>query len=467
MIELKTNLLPYQLQAVEKLTPIKVGALYMEMGTGKTRTALEMIKRRHDAGKIDRVLWLCPVSVMVNLYRDLKKHADGFENIIKIRGIESLSSSMRIYAELECYVRLGRTMLVVDESNLVKNHKAMRTRRIMALGKLCPYRIILNGTPVSRNEADLFAQWYILDWRILGYQSYWSFAKNHLEFDEKFTHKVRRVLNIDYLTDKIAPYSFMVKKSDCLPLPSKRARVVHFAMTDEQEEHYIETRDEFLRMLLNIGEDLGDAAIYRTFTALQEVSSGRRIVTDPEKPIRHEPMFKKPEENPRVQCLLDQIQGMEGKVIIWIKFTHELQDIYTVLSERYGLDAVAVFYGALGKRKRQLELDKFMGTARFLIANKSCAGYGLNLQFCHQAIYYNNDWNWATRAQSEDRLHRIGQDLDVELIDLCSWSSIDGRILDCLSRKENMADVFRAELKNRNAMQWLRCEDLKEGMVNA
>lgn len=46
MIELKTGLFPHQARAVEKLLPIKVGALYMEMGTGKTRTTLEMIKRR-------------------------------------------------------------------------------------------------------------------------------------------------------------------------------------------------------------------------------------------------------------------------------------------------------------------------------------------------------------------------------------------------------------------------------------
>ena len=462
MIELKTSLLPYQRQAVEKLMPIKVGALYMEMGTGKTRTALEMIKRRHDAGKIDRVLWLCPVSVMVNLYRDLKKHADGFEKIIKIRGIESLSSSIALYAQLEDYVCAGKTMLVVDESSLIKNPKAIRSRRIMALGKLCIYRIILNGTPVSRNEADLFAQWYLLDWRILGYQSYWSFANNHLEFDEKFKHKIRRVLNMDYLTDKIAPYSFMVKKEDCLPLPMKRARIAYYSMTEEQEAHYDQQKDKFLAMLLRIGDDLGESAIYRTFTALQEISSGRRIVTEPEDRIRHEPMFENPEDNPRIQCLLSQIEELDGKIIIWIKFTHELLDIAQVLASRYGTDAVALFYGELGRKKRQMELDKFRDSARFLIANKSCAGYGLNLQFCNQAIYYNNDWDWATRAQSEDRMHRMGQEKDVILIDVCSWSSIDGRILDCLSRKENMADSFRRELKNRNAAKWLRFGDLEE-----
>lgn len=55
-MEFITGLFPYQEEAVEKLSHVKVGALYMEMGTGKTRTALELIKRRLDAGKVEQAL---------------------------------------------------------------------------------------------------------------------------------------------------------------------------------------------------------------------------------------------------------------------------------------------------------------------------------------------------------------------------------------------------------------------------
>ena len=89
---------------MEKLLPIKVGALYMEMGTGKTRTALEMIKRRQESGKIDRVLWLCPCSVKTSLRADIKKHAEGALSFIAIHGIESLSSSVSLYAALDHFI---------------------------------------------------------------------------------------------------------------------------------------------------------------------------------------------------------------------------------------------------------------------------------------------------------------------------------------------------------------------------
>ena len=65
-MEFLTDLLPHQVSAVDKLKKLKVGALFMEQGTGKTRTALELVQIRLNKGKIDHVLWLCPCSVKEN-----------------------------------------------------------------------------------------------------------------------------------------------------------------------------------------------------------------------------------------------------------------------------------------------------------------------------------------------------------------------------------------------------------------
>ena len=202
-MKLITNLYDHQRKAVEKLERITIGALYMEQGTGKTRTALELIKKRLDAGKVGKVLWLCPCSVKENLRRDLLKHCSDI-SMITICGIETLSSSIRVNSELLDMVQNNKVYLIVDESNLVKNHRAKRTQNITRLAGYCKYKLILNGTPISKCEKDLFSQWYILDWRILGYKSFWSFAANHLEYDERVPGKINRCLNIDYLVRKIA-----------------------------------------------------------------------------------------------------------------------------------------------------------------------------------------------------------------------------------------------------------------------
>lgn len=456
-MKLRTDLYPWQQAAVDKLIRIRVGALYMEMGTGKTRTALEIIQRRIAAGKLDHVLWLCPCSVRENLKADILKHAEGALASIAIYGIESLSSSIRLYETLLRYVDARRTMLIVDESNLIKNHKAIRTQRITELASRCPYRLILNGTPVSRSEADLFAQWYLLDWRILGYRSFWSFAANHLEYDPEIPGKVRRTLNTDYLIEKVSPYSYQVSREDCFALPGKRYHQYGMFMTDEQTAHYSEVVDSMIEQL----DERRPETIYRMFSAAQAIISGLKV-EDEGGHITTAPMFADPRENPRVDALLDLIEAFEPgeKAIIFCKYTHEIESILRVLP------GSIPFYGKVPQRERQANLAAFKADARFLVANKACAGYGLNLQHCHKVIYYSNDWDWATRIQSEDRVYRLGQEHAVDVYDIAAYGTLDQKILRCLARKESLEDAIKRELKSSNGVKeakgkyrrWLRGE---------
>lgn len=434
------------MEAVKKLLPLRIGALYMEMGTGKTRVALELISERAKKKKLKKVLWLCPCSVKKNLVIDLDKHCNRWEDLIKIAGIESMSQSDRVFLETLKYVD-ENTMVIVDESNLVKNFFAKRTKRITELGKLSKYRLILNGTPISKNEADLYAQWFFLDQRVFGYRTFWSFAANHLEYDEN--KRVRRVLNTDYLTDKIAPYSVSIKKNDVLKLKGKRVFKEVYPLTYEQVEHYNEVMD----MLLSEVDEFEPHTIYRLFTGLQLVTSGRRVYQE-ENHIKSVPFFDDPKSNPRIRKISEIIDSLDGKVIIWVKYRHESQEIQSVLPE----GSYAIGTGEKTVKAREKELDRFRNdeNCRFLIANKVCGGYGLNLQFCHQAIYYNNDFNFATRAQSEDRIHRIGQEYEVDIYDICAFSKIDVRILSCLERKESLCDAMKEQIKIKaNLKDWL------------
>lgn len=74
MISLKYPLYPHQEKAYEKLKHLKVGALTMDMGTGKTRTMLEIIKDKYNNDKIDKILWLCPCSAKVNIKESWKSN---------------------------------------------------------------------------------------------------------------------------------------------------------------------------------------------------------------------------------------------------------------------------------------------------------------------------------------------------------------------------------------------------------
>lgn len=455
-----TSLLPWQERAVEKLLGIRVGALYMEQGTGKTRTAVEIIHRRKE--RIDRVLWLCPCSIIDSIKADISKHCEWDQERLWVYGIESLSSSLRLYDKLLKFVSSGTCMMVVDESNLVKNDLAIRTRNIIRLGSKCRYRLILNGTPITRSMADLYAQWYLLDWRILGYRSFYRFAANHLEFDPNRPGRIVRAHNVDYITEKIAPYCYQVTREECLDLPDKVYEIVPVFLSDEQDRHYDEISEQMLFQL----DELEPETIYRMFAALQAVIAGQ-YVHDDGKHFTTSPMFADPMENPRIRGLMYLLSTRieDEKCIIFCKYTFEIDTICGILGEK----AVS-FTGDVPQKRRKEIIDSFAGVKQYFVANKTCAGYGLNLQFCRNVVYYSNDWNLGTRLQSEDRVHRIGQDQIVNIYDIVAERTLDVRILDCLRRKESLMDALRREIDAHKddkdkLMQWIKgVRDVGKGL---
>lgn len=419
----------------------------MEMGTGKTRTALELIHKRYEAGKLDKVLWFCPCSVKENLRKDLDRHADDWLNLISMCGIESMSTSVRINSQMYGMIT-DKTMLIVDESNLVKNFNALRTKHIQRLADRCKYRMILNGTPISRSYADLFSQWMLLDWRVLGYKSFYSFAANHVIWDKRVRGRIDHCVNVDYLGEKIEPYAFQVRKKDVLDLPDKTENCIYFDLTKAQCDHYWSVSEQLLTDL----DEQKPATIYRLFSALLAITSGLRVVFEKNDHFRTEPFFKDPLDNPRLQELKDLLERLEGKAIIYCRYLNDVHEILELLG-----DTAVSFCGEDSQKKRAGNLKKFEENTKYLVAMQGSAGYGLNLQFCSNLIYYSNDWNLAVRKQSEDRVHRIGQTHEVQIYDLCADNTLDLRVIACLRKKESMLQDFKALLKStRDFKAWLK-----------
>ena len=118
-------------------------------------------------------------------------------------------------------------------------------------------------------------------------------------------------------------------------------------------------------------------------------------------------------------------------------------------------------------QKRQNNLDLFQTTSQYLVANKQCGAYGLNLQFCSYIIFYSNDWDYGTRSQAEDRVHRIGQTENVHIVDICAADTLDERILKCLDKKENLVDSIREEIeenkdKEDELYSWITKKDWRK-----
>lgn len=439
-----STLLEHQKPAVCKLIRSRVGALFMDMGTGKTRTTIEFAKLRQS--RIGKVVWFCPVSLKETICYEIKKHTDSdsiyvfddktdVDNVPKafwyIIGIESMSASARIVLTAN-RLMTTRTFAVVDESSYIKGHNSLRTLRITYLAKNAKYRMILTGTPLSQGVVDLYAQMRFLSPEILGYRSFYSFAANHLEYSEKYPGMIIKAHNIGLLAHKVQPYVYQVTKDECLDLLPKLYDSRYFSMTYEQREYYEQAKWEILMSAPD--DEIDSYVIFQLFTVLQQIISGYWNREGKIIEINHM----------RLSVLRDVLSNIpaEAKVIIWCKYRYSIRQI----TELLGNEAV-LYYGDLSEKERNKELARFRKDKRFLVASMACGGHGLNLTESYYTIFYENCFKYSQRIQAEDRQHRIGQTKRVTYVDLVCRNSIDERIQDALVTKGNVVEEFKRKVE--------------------
>lgn len=452
-MKLKTKLMEHQQKAFDKLHELKVSALFMDMGTGKTRTAIEFIKKREH--KIDKVIWFCPVSAKKEIKNDILKHTHLknksiyiFNNktnpknipdcLVYIIGIRSMSRSTRIISTVNKIVT-ENSFIVVDESHYIKGFNSACTKWITRIGERAKYRLILTGTPISQGIVDLYAQMKFLSPKILGYNSFYSFAANHLEYSEKYPGLIVKAHNIEHITERIKPFIYQITKEECLDLPKKIYKRFWFNMSHEQREYYDYIKDMFLSKI-EYEEIIDSFLIFQLFSALQQVVSGYHHDTKTKKII----IFK----HNRINILNEILNEIpeDKKIIIWAKYNYDIKQIQKHILNNYNNNKISLFYGKLNEKQRQEQLELFRKENRFFLATQSCGGQVITLNEATHTIFYNNEFKYANRIQAEDRNHRIGQTNSVVYSDILCDHSIDTLINDNLSKKQNIVESFKSQI---------------------
>lgn len=457
-MNLRTSLYRHQEAAVTHVMPTRVAGLFMDMGTGKTRSAIELVARRR--ARIDRILWFCPVTLKDTIRQEILKHTDArpadicvFDDHTHMRnippadwyviGIESLSSSDRVVLTANELIS-DQTYVIVDESSYIKGPHARRTERLTVMSERSRYRLALTGTPLSQGVVDLYAQMRFLSPQILGFKSFYSFAANHLEYSARFPGMITRALRVEQLAAKIAPYVYQVTKDECLDLPPKLSEVRYYGLTREQRAAYEYAKD---LLLLGLADDeIDNYVIFRLFGALQQIISGFWHYRPRERGAEWR-LMRYP--HLRLDMLDSVIAGIpaDAKIIIWCKYLLSLAEIVNRLSEVHGTAVVAQFHGDLSEQERNAELVRFRTGARFFVATQATGGHGLTLNEAHYVIFYENGFKYSERAQAEDRCHRIGQMAPVTYVDLVATGTIDERIQRALSDKADVLESFRQQVR--------------------
>ena len=466
----KTKPFQHQLDALKQSWNKEVWALFMEMGTGKTKVCIDNIAMLFDRGKINSALIIVPNGIKRNWRNELKIHLADHINYrvgiwsaspkkeekveleqlsimaddltILIMNVEALST-IRGRDFARSFLLRNQAMCVVDESTTIKNHSAQRTKNIIKLSELSKYRRIMTGSPVTKSPLDLFSQIQFLDPYLIDQQSYYSFRARYAVIVQRSvgSHSFQHVVKyqrLDELQEKVKHFSTRVLKSECLDLPEKLYTKRTVSMTPEQLKAYVEMKKSALTFLED-NKMMTAATVLTQLIRLHQITCGHVKTDDGE---------VQPIKNNRIQELVNVLEETDGKVIIWAVYRHDIQAIERKLGEIYGKESVATYYGDTKDNIRQSIVDRFMDPddpLQFFVGNPKTGGYGLTLTSSHTVVYYSNDYSLEVRLQSEDRAHRIGQTSKVTYVDLMAEHTIDEKIVKALNNKIDLASQVMGE----------------------
>ena len=446
----KTKPFEHQLKALEMSWDRKVFAYFMEMGTGKSKVLIDNISMLYDKGKINGALIIAPKGVYKNWYTqeipnhmadhiektvvlwessknketEYKKLFESSDNLqILIMNVEALSTKKGktfAWKFLNCHT----SMMAVDEATTIKNPGAQRTKNIIELGQNVKYKRILTGSPVTKSPLDLFTQCYFLDPWLLDQQSYYAFRVRYakmrsINVSGRQVQIVVGYRNLGELTEKIKNFSYRCLKDDCLDLPSKTYMKRIIELTDEQKK------------------------LYKQMMRLHQITCGHFKSDDGD---------VQKVKSKRLDELLNLLDELEGKAIIWAHYRHDIESIVEEVKKKHGDDSILTYYGDTSTEDRQKAIEKIQDLSspvRFLVGTPQTGGYGITLTAASTMIYYSNGYDLEKRQQSEARIDRIGQSKPMTYIDIIAEETIDEKIVEALRRKVNLAtEIMGEELKD-------------------
>jgi SNF2 family DNA or RNA helicase len=469
----KTKPYAHQLTALEKSWNRENYAYFMEMGTGKTKVLIDNASMLYDKGKIDSLLIVAPKGVVGTWYNQelpthlpnhienvtvlwqaniTKKQQEKLETLFEIEtafhilimNVEALSTSKGVDFATK-FLNSHRTMMAIDESTTIKNPKAKRTKNIMQLANLARYRRVMTGSPVTKNPLDLFTQCYFLDPYLLGHESYYSFRTRYAimktaNIAGRQIQLVSGFKNLGELSDKLKPFSYRVLKEDCLDLPDKIYMKRNINLTPEQLKVYNQMKKEALATLN--GKTTSTVNALTQLMRLQQITCGHFTADDGS---------TQSIKNNRITELMDVLEEIEGKAIIWAHYQYDITNIIKEVTKVHGPGSIVDYYGLTPQDERQGNIKKFQDDpkCRFIVGTPATGGYGITLTAANTVIYYSNGYDLEKRLQSEDRAHRIGQKKSVTYVDLICEETVDEKIVKSLRKKINIAsEVLGEELKS-------------------
>lgn len=449
-------------------------ALFWEVGTGKTRATIDMLRYKYGkADKLMKTLILSPKITLTNWKNEFKKYSkvhprdvvvlsgSGAQNVKQfIEAVEenhALSKEKIVILNYEALqnekmftflVDWSPEIIVADEAHRLKNPESKRAKLTIKLGDKAKYRYALTGTPILNTAMDVFNIFRFLDSGKTFGTNFWKFRSvwfedENAEWQGKqnyFPKYVPRPDTYQEFNKLIYKKAIRAIKSECLDLPDFVRKEIHVELSPEQARLYKDMKDEYIAYI----DDVMKTDTPRAVVAQMAVTKALRlmqIVTGYAKDEEGE--IYKIKKNPRIDALSDLLEDLAPyhKIIVWSIFHENYADIAEVCKK------LKLSYTELHGKIKQSERDKNINSfnldpdCRVLIANQAAGGIGINLVPSDISVFYSKGFSLEQDIQAEGRNYRGGSEMHkkVTRIDIVAPGTIDELIAQALSSKQDIA----------------------------
>ena len=437
---LKVTLYPYQKEGIRFATKAGKAIIADEMGLGKTIQAIGTAELLRKEGLIGSVLILCPTSLKYQWRSEIKKFTNAEVFVIegshlkrkeaynrpepyKIISYNSAANDIKILDGLQT------DMLIMDEVQRLKNwntHISRAARKIES-----DYSVILSGTPLENKLDELYSIVELVDNFRLA--PYYLFKENHILTDE--TGKVLGYKNLNEIGTKLSDILIRRRKKDVkLQMPKRMDKNLFVPMTKEQMDMHGEWQFQ-VSILVKRWRDrhfLSDKDRKRLLLLLSQM----RMICDSSYILDQKTRFDTKVEE-CVNIISDIISEEGEKVVVFSQWERMTRLIAKEL-EAKGI-GFEYLHGGVPSEKRKNLVDNFMNEPSSRVFLSTDAGStGLNLQAAATIINIDLPWNPAVLEQRIGRIYRLGQQNNIQVINLVAPHSIEESMVGKLRFKTSM-----------------------------
>lgn len=430
-----------------------------EVGMGKTIEACIVIKEYMMRQMVKSVLVLAPTPLVSQWREELKTKFNLEFKSTDDPGARAEGVTFWDHPHIVASINIAKSaknfsavtsreydLVIVDEAHHLKNRNTVNWKLVNTLKKR--FLMLLTATPVENNLMELYNLITLLKPGQLKTAS--AFKDEFMTRGNPTDPKNRTQLK--GLLDQV-----MIRNTRAvsnIKIPPRFAETIRTEPTAQEIELY----DRVSGLILDINQSHGakkkmilkhllaeagssPAAVEKTLSGLLEK---RELTIDQENEIRAvRSLCRSMGDTGKNAMALKLIRASKDKVIIFVKYRATLDHLSDTLSW-HGISH-SLFHGQLPNAKKDVEIAKFKADHQVLLSTE-LGGEGRNLQFCHQIINYDLPWNPMRIEQRIGRVHRIGQEKEVMIYNLCAAGTVEDYILEILDKKINMFEMVIGEI---------------------